>query len=120
MKITGPGILGVKKSKWPKIPVLSDYSKTPNQSFWEKFPKKKLPEKPETSINVEKLENRVRKYMNLMIKHQIERSLKAIEYLKHGAPSFQETTLPACFVNKRLQYIQARQRNHGKHSHVDR
>ncbi len=36
--------------------------------------------------------------MSLMTKHQVERSLKAIEYLKHGAPSFQETTLPACYV----------------------
>jgi hypothetical protein len=91
-------MLGVKKSKWPDIPVLSDYSRTPDQSFWAKFPKKKLPEKPETSIDIEKLENRVKKYMNLSTKHQIERSLKAIEYLKNGAPSFQETTLPACFV----------------------
>ncbi len=47
VKITGPGILGVRKSKWPKIPVLSDYSKTPDQSFWEKFPRKNLPVKPE-------------------------------------------------------------------------
>jgi hypothetical protein len=98
VKVTGPGILGVKKSKWPQIPVLSDYSKTPDQSFWKNFPKKKLPVKPETSINVEKLEIRVKKYMNLMTIHQVERSLKAIEYLKHGAPSFQETTLPACYV----------------------
>jgi hypothetical protein len=90
--------MGIKKSKWPKIPVLSDYSKTPDHSFWKEFPKKDLPVFPETSINIEKLEIRVKKYKHLMTKHQEERSLKAVEYLKNGAPSFQETTLPACFV----------------------
>jgi hypothetical protein len=89
---------GIKKSKWQDIPVLADYSKAPDPSFWSKFPVKKLPERPETSIDTVKLAERVKKYMHLMTKHQIERSLKAVEYLNEGAPSFQEKNLPPCFV----------------------
>ncbi len=81
VKVSGPGMTGIKKSKWQDIPVLADYSKAPDPSFWSKFPVKKLPERPETSIDTVKLAERVKKYMHLMTKHQIERSLKAVEYL---------------------------------------
>jgi hypothetical protein len=84
--------------KWSHIPVLQDYSKAPDLTFWSKFPDKALPVMPETSINIVKLEERVKKYMKFMTIHQAERSLKAVQYLKEGAPSFQEATLPACFV----------------------
>jgi hypothetical protein len=97
-RVSRTGILGAKKSKWSDIPVLEDYSRAPEPSFWSKFPKKELPVKPETSINIDKLEKRVRRYMKKMTVHQIDRSLKAVQYLREGAPSFQETSLPACYV----------------------
>jgi hypothetical protein len=96
--VSRTGILGAKKSKWSSIPVLEDYSKAPEPSFWSKFPKKELPVKPETNIDIDKLEERVRKYMKQMTVHQVDRSLKAVQYLREGAPSFQETSLPACYV----------------------
>ena len=48
-----------KASKWPEIPILDDYGKYPNVCFWEKFPKRQLPEGPETKIDVERLDNRI-------------------------------------------------------------
>jgi hypothetical protein len=98
IRVSRPGILGAKKSKWSHIPVLNDYSKAPDPSFWSNFPKKELPVTPETNIDIVKLEARVTKYMKQMTIHQAERSLKAVQYLKEGAPSFQEASLPACYV----------------------
>jgi hypothetical protein len=41
-----------KASKWPEIPILDDYGKSPNAFFWEKFPRRQLPEGPETKITL--------------------------------------------------------------------
>jgi hypothetical protein len=59
-RVSRTGILGAKKSKWSNIPVLEDYSKAPEPSFWSIFPKKELPVKPETDIDIDKLEERVK------------------------------------------------------------
>ncbi len=87
-----------KNLKWQHIPHLSDYSIHPEAEFWEKFPRCDLPKCAETNINVSKLEKKVYEYKNKMTDHQFERSLKAIDYLKNGAPAFQEKTLPGCYV----------------------
>ncbi len=86
-----------KASKWPEIPILDDYGKSPNAFFWEKFPRRQLPEGPETKIDVEKLDNRIESNKSKMTVHQYERSKKAVDYLRNGAPSFQKTVLPGCF-----------------------
>jgi len=57
-----------------------------------------MPVKPETSIDVGKLEQMVEFQKPRMTSHQYERSMKAVMYLKDGAPSFQKTSLPSCFV----------------------
>ena len=87
-----------KPSKWPKIPVLSDYSVPPAESFWDLFPKKELPSEPETSIDIVLLESKIQEHSHLMTSHQLDRSLKAVSYLRHGAPSFQLSELKACNV----------------------
>jgi hypothetical protein len=66
--------------------------------------------KPETKIDIEKLESEVLSLKEKMTVHQLERSLKAISYLKHGAPSFQTEKLPGCFVkNAASCYVHGRQ-----------
>ena len=44
---TGPG--------HKDIPVLNDYSKMQDHTYWKNFPFRELPEKPYTKINTEKL-----------------------------------------------------------------
>jgi hypothetical protein len=86
-----------KKCKWD-LPILKDYSVAADSSFWLKFPKRELPSSPETKINVSELEKKVIRLSDKMTCHQFARAKKAIDYLRHGAPSFQRGFLPACFV----------------------
>jgi hypothetical protein len=86
-----------KASKWPEIPILDDYGKYPSACFWEKFPKRQLPEGHETKIDVEQLDYRIESNKSKMTVHQYERSKKAVDYLRNGAPSFQKKVLPGCF-----------------------
>ncbi len=81
--------------------MLQDYSKSPDDSFWKFFPSKPLPVKPETEIDIDKLESEVLSMKDKMTIHQLERSLKAVNYLRYGAPSFQTEKLPGCFVKTR-------------------
>ncbi len=97
-------------TKWPEIPVLSNYSKKPDEYFWEKFPKRELLSKAETKIDVDKLESKVNSLKEKMTCHQLERAEKAIEYLRNGAPAFQTEKLSACFVeNSKSTFVHGRQ-----------
>jgi hypothetical protein len=42
--------------KWPNIPVLRDYIVKPGANFWKHFPSRPLPVKPESAIDVDRLE----------------------------------------------------------------
>lgn len=44
------------------------------------------------------LESKVESAKHQMTCHHYERSKKAVDYLKHGAPSWQKSDLPGCFV----------------------
>jgi len=92
------GMTAQKKLKWQDIPHLSDYSTPPEPEFWKNFPRCDLPKCAETNINVSVLEKKVSEHRNKMTIHQYERSLKAIDYLRNGAPAFQEKNLPGCYV----------------------
>jgi hypothetical protein len=88
----------VLESKWPNIPVLKNYDTVASQDFWSKFPQKSWPTKPETDVDVDKLEAKVLFHKDKMTVHQLERSLKAVDYLRNGAPAHQIDPLPGCFV----------------------
>jgi hypothetical protein len=97
-------------TKWPEIPVLSDYSKKPDDKFWDKFPKREMPSRAETKIDVDKLECKVNSLKEKMTCHQLERAEKAIDYLRNGAPAFQTEKLSACFVeNSKSTLVHGRQ-----------
>ncbi len=89
---------GQKNLKWPNIPTLKDYGTPPKATFWDNFPNKDLPIIAETDINVSLLEEKVKALKASMTDHQFERSMKAVDYLKNGAPAFQKNILPGCFV----------------------
>ncbi len=87
-----------KSLKWQHIPALKDYTVNPDPSFWKDLPRNDLPLRAETAIDVEKLEERVRSFKEKMTEHQYDRSMKAVDYLRNGAPAFQKVDLPGCFV----------------------
>jgi len=85
-------------SKWPDIPVLSNYDSNASPDFWSKFPSKPWPSRPETNVDIDRLEAKVLLHKDKMTIHQLERSLKAVDHLRNGAPAHQSEILPGCFV----------------------
>jgi len=97
------------ESKWPEIPELTDYSVELDPSFWKNFPKQALPTRPESSVSIHNLESKIQSLKEKMTIHEYDRSMKAVDYLKNGAPSFQKEVLPGCYVKNALCAIK-----HGK------
>jgi hypothetical protein len=87
-----------KPRAFPSIPVLPDYSKIPSEAFWKDFPFNPLPVQPETKISIEKLKDLIEKSKHLLLKTELDRANKCVEYLTSGAPSFQSAHLPGCSV----------------------
>jgi hypothetical protein len=86
------------KRKCPNIPVLEDYRNSPDPSFWELFPSKKLPEKPVTPVNVELLEQKIADKKDSLSECAQLRAAKCLDYLRMGGPSFQQKKLGPCQV----------------------
>ena len=82
-----PGEFPVKTSdlKNPEIPILSDYSEGADKSFWDKFPKRELPNKATTKVNIDKLKQRVEKAKPSMSATELKRANKVISDLTFGA-----------------------------------
>jgi hypothetical protein len=80
------------------IPVLQNYETTPQESFWQSFPVNNLPSKPETKINTVRLSELIEENKHLLLKSELARAKKCIEYLTSGAPAFQIHPLPGCSV----------------------
>ena len=92
-----PGEFPVKTSdlKNPEIPILSDYSEGADEWFWEKFPKRELPDRATTKINIEKLKLRVEKAKPSMSASELKRAYKVISDLTFGADACQKSALPS-------------------------
>ena len=91
-----PGKLPVKKSelKNSEIPLLSNYSKSAEESFWNKFPKRGLPEGATTRVNIAKLQERVENVKSKMSQTEYKRARKLLSDLANGADSCQKSELP--------------------------
>jgi len=84
----------VFSAKNKQLPKLESYTQNPGDNFWKIFPKRELPDKPSTTINIENLEILVRKYSEKMTATERNRAWKVIQDLKNGADSYQEKQLP--------------------------
>ena len=87
--------LNLKNSE---IPVLEGYDKDPGFEFWKKFPFKQIPSKAETKIEVEALDKELKSVKDSLTKAEWDRGCRAIQFLRVGAPSFQKSPLPSCWV----------------------
>ena len=73
-----------------EIPRLVNYNECPDNSFWEKFPKRDLPLVAETTVNVNAFEEEIEHVKNSMTSTELRRAKKVIEDLRQGANAFQK------------------------------
>ena len=76
------------------IPVLENYAVSPDSSFWSKFPKRDLPLRPSTRINIRNLEKLTNENRDKLTKSELKRARRVIEDLKNGADACQKSDLP--------------------------
>jgi len=84
--------------KNPEVLILDDYNTPAEEKFWVNFPSNPIPKKPVTIVDVDLLESFVSEKKHLLLNSAWSRAHKAIKYLRHGGPSFQNFALPSCTV----------------------
>ena len=62
--------------KNPELPILDSYEEGASDSFWSKFPKKTLPKKAATKVNILELRKMVLKASNKMTRCELKRAKK--------------------------------------------
>ena len=87
----------MKPKKYDEIPILQDYSGKFPEEFWKKFPVRSLPSSPESCVNHVKLEELLKARMDNLTKAEFKRGLRAVSFIREGAPSHQKTELPGVF-----------------------
>ena len=80
--------------KNPEIQALEDYEIIPGESFWSSFPRRELPVKVETRVNILALKRRIWKSKDKMMKSELVRAKKILKHLQFGAESLQIAELP--------------------------
>jgi hypothetical protein len=86
----------VVKRKHEEIPLLDNYTKCPDASFWKLFPSNPLPTECETKIDILGLKNCLEECQKDMTECQILRGKKCLKNLEFGADSCQKIALPPC------------------------
>ena len=77
-----------------EIPRLNDYSVAPDKSFWLKFPKKELPSRAETSVNISAFSEEVNNVRSKMTITEKKRADRAISDLTNGTEAYHMSALP--------------------------
>ena len=75
-----------------------DFSKPGDKEFWDRFPKRELPEQAVTRVDVGELEKLIEEMKGKMTIHEVDMAQKAVKHLKEGAPAHQLTDLPGITV----------------------
>jgi hypothetical protein len=83
--------------------------RTMQKTDWRCFPRKDISQRPETRINIDRLEQLVSENEHKLLEQEILRSKRAISYLRNGAPALQIGRLSSCLVSNRLASDEARQ-----------
>jgi hypothetical protein len=78
-----------------EILTLEKYDEPAPKEFWENFPKKDLPKRAKTRINVRRLEKEIEKVKLKMTKMELKRAKRIVQDLRFGAEAYQkEPQLP--------------------------
>ncbi len=83
--------------------------RTMQKTDWRCFPRKDIPQCPETRINIDRLEQMVSENKHKLLEQEILRANRAIDYLRNVAPALQKGKLSSCLVSNRLASDEARQ-----------
>jgi hypothetical protein len=75
---------------------------------WRRFPRKDVPQHPETRINIDRLQQLVAENEHELLEQEKLRANRAIDYLRNGAPALQKGELSSCLVSNRLPSDEAR------------
>jgi hypothetical protein len=92
-----PGVAAGKlpNKVWENIETLRSYREKPDESFWEQFPKKKIPGKVQSKVVTSELNALLHKYRSRLTVHQMKRGTRIYMDLKYGASAYQKGPLPA-------------------------
>ena len=77
-----------------EIPELESYDKVPDEDFWKSFPKRELPDKVTTRVNVMALRRRILAVKDKMSRTELNRAKRVLRNLRQGASAFQKSDLP--------------------------
>jgi len=91
-----PPLTDVKMAerKFPEIPILEDYSVAPDDSFWSKFPKRDLPKRASTRINVKNFRRIIASHESKLTATEKRRANRVLQDLTKGASACQKSRLP--------------------------
>ena len=77
-----------------EIPRLDDYESSPNDEFWDSFPRMGLPAQAETAINIDKFNKGIEEVKGKMTASDLKRATKVLDDLRSGADAYQRSPLP--------------------------
>ena len=80
--------------KNPEIPILPRYESFADEDFWNKFPKRELPQNATTRVDFVALRNHVESVKSRMSRTEVKRAEKVLMDLEVGADSYQKCPLP--------------------------
>jgi len=66
----------LKAKKCPEVAPLSDYSVNPPENFWINFPSNPLPSLPQSTVNIDRLIEKIDSVKSLMTDSQKKRAKK--------------------------------------------
>ena len=87
-------VIAEPEIKNPEIPELESYDTVPEEDFWKSFPKRELPDKVTTRVNVMALRRSIAAVKNKMSRTELKRAKRVLRNLRQGASAFQKTELP--------------------------
>ena len=83
--------------KNPEIVQLNSFRKA-DKAFWNSFPSNSKLTENSSNIDHTLLKKKIVLNKGILSASQFHRGLKAVQYLQKGAPAFQKSSLPSCFV----------------------
>ena len=83
----------IPEIKKPEVPELPSYEEVADDCFWDCFPKRDLPDRVSTKVNVTAIRRRVIGKKNKMARTEFIRAKRVLRDLQHGAEAFQKSEL---------------------------
>ena len=83
-------VVNMNGLKNTEVPVLRDYTGNASEDFWNKFPKRELPNQASTRVNVGKFRQLVEDVKDKMSAAEVRRAERTLNDLTVGASAYQK------------------------------